>query len=202
MDMKAEPSIAAEALASAPAVWPEDAIEVGRVLDAWGVKGWIKIQPFSSDPGALLRAREWFVKADSASNPNVKVGPLGQQVCLSVVQSREHGDHVVAHVKEVLDRNAAEALRGYSVYVSRANFPRTAQDEYYWIDLIGLQVKNRTNDELGTVVGLIDTGPHSVFRIQPADQSADEILIPFVSAYVDTVSLEDRCITVDWGLDY
>ena len=57
---------------------------------------------------------------------------------------------------------------------------------------------------LGKVVGLLDTGPHSVLRVMPPDEIKEEAerLIPFVGAYVDAVSLEARLITVDWGLDY
>ena len=67
---------------------------------------------------------------------------------------------------------------------------------------------NREGEKLGTVAGLIDTGPHSVMRVAPAVQpegkSAQEAerLIPFVGAYVDAVSIEQKLVTVDWGLDY
>ena len=65
---------------------------------------------------------------------------------------------------------------------------------------------NREGEALGAVIGLIDTGPHSVLRVVPAGADAsDEAaqrLIPFVSQYVDDVSLPQRLITVDWGLDY
>ncbi|MGZ5206603.1 MAG: ribosome maturation factor RimM, partial [Caldimonas sp.] len=79
-------------------------------------------------------------------------------------------------------------------------------DEFYWADLVGASVVNRDGVVLGTVAGLIDTGPHSVLRVAPegAEVPADgeERLIPFVSAYVDAVDIAGRRITVDWGLDY
>ena len=82
----------------------------------------------------------------------------------------------------------------------------TGADEFYWADLIGLEVVNRDGVVLGEVVGLIDTGPHSVLRVAPAGAgegaAAEERLIPFVSAYVDTVDLAARRIVVDWGLDF
>ena len=84
----------------------------------------------------------------------------------------------------------------------RSEFPKPAADEFYWADLIGLGVVNREGLTLGSVVGLIDTGPHSVLRIQPAAADGEEVLIPFVSAYVDSVDLPARRIVVDWGLDY
>jgi 16S rRNA processing protein RimM len=105
----------------------------------------------------------------------------------------------------VVDRAGAEALRGARLFVSRSSFPTAGQDEFYWVDLLGLAVFNRDGEHLGDVVGLIDTGPHSVLRVLHPDAGtaeADERLIPFVAAFVDSVSLPQRRISVDWGLDY
>ena len=120
---------------------------------------------------------------------------------LTIIQARRHADTVVAQAQGLGDRAAAERLRGRRVSVSRAAFPRTVDDEYYWVDLIGLQVVNRDGALLGCVEGLVDTGAHAVLRVQPPG-SAGERLIPFVSAYVDEVDLGARTIRVDWGLDY
>jgi len=192
------------AIAGAEPGWPEDAIEVGRVLDAWGVKGWIKVQPFAADPQALFSSRRWFLKPPEEGvlkRPVVAAYPP----LLRVTEAKNHGDLVVAQVKDVIDRAGAEALRGARVFVGRSSFPTAGPDEFYWVDLLGLSVVNREGLALGAVAGLIDTGPHSVLRVVPAGGAAteeSERLIPFVAAYVDTVSLEQRLITVDWGLDY
>lgn len=186
--------------------WPEDAVEVGRVIDAWGVKGWIKVQPFSAEPDALLAAGQWFLKAPDGplpGKPAAAARPLPP--VLQVKGARRHGDVVVAGAAELPDRNAAEALKGARVFVSRASFPQATEGEYYWVDLIGLQVVNRQGEALGTVADLIDTGPHTVLRIVAEAQAGEEPverLVPFVDAYVDTVDLAGRRITVDWGLDY
>jgi 16S rRNA processing protein RimM len=90
-------------------------------------------------------------------------------------------------------------MRGARILVSRASFPTPDADEFYWVDLIGLAVVNREGAPLGTVVGLIETGPHCVLRLAPpAEGEGAERLIPFVNAYVDRVDLGARCIHVDW----
>lgn len=185
-------------MSSAPAAewdeaWPADAVEVGRVLDAWGVKGGLKVQAFAKNPQALFSSRRWFLEA-----PTTVPGRARQ--LLRVVSARQQGDLVVAQVREVEDRNAAEALRHWRVFVSRASFPTADDDEYYWVDLLGLDVVNREGARLGRVADLIDTGPHSVLRIEsPVEgEPALERLIPFVAHYVDSVSLEQRRIVVDW----
>ena len=172
--------------------FPADAVEVGRVLGAWGIKGWIKIQPFATDPQALFSTKRWHLRPPEG--PGGAPPPL-----LRVTDAREQGDFVVAGAQEVLDRNAAEALRGARVFVARSSFPTAGPDEYYWVDLIGCAVVNREGVAVGTVADLIETGAHSVLRVVQGD---DERLIPLVAAYIDTVELSERRITVDWGLDF
>jgi 16S rRNA processing protein RimM len=180
------------AAVDADEAWPADAVEVARVLDAWGVKGGLKLQPFAKDPQALFSSRRWFLVAPESL-------PGGGRRMLRVTSAREQGDLVVAQAREIEDRNAAEALRHWRVFVSRASFPTADQGEYYWVDLLGLTVVNREGIELGRVADLIDTGPHSVLRIESSAEGAPvERLIPFVAHYVDDVSLAERRIVVDW----
>lgn len=183
-------------------VWPEDAIEVGRIVDAWGIKGGLKVLPFSSDPQALFSSKRWYLKPPERRPTSVARTPA----LLKVVTAKEHGDIIVVLAQDVPDRNAAEALIGSRIFVPRSSFPTAGKDEYYWIDLIGLAVVNRAGESLGTVADLVETGAQGVLRVvgEPAaeGQPPVERLIPFVAAYVDDVSLEQRRILVDWELDY
>jgi 16S rRNA processing protein RimM len=177
-------------------VKPQDAVEVGRILGAWGVKGGIKVKPFSADPQALFSSKRWFIEPSEAK-PGHAVPAL-----LRVVQARGQNDAVVATVQEIVDRDAAQALAGARVFVPRASFPTPDADEFYWVDLIGLSVLDQEGADLGHVIGLIETGPHCVLRVQSADADAAEVLIPFVDAYVGRVDLGGRTIHVDWHADY
>jgi 16S rRNA processing protein RimM len=168
-------------------------VPVGRIGDAWGVKGGFKVTPFSPDPQALFSCRRWFLQPPP-SRPSKSLPAV-----LRITAARSHGDTVVAQAQEVGDRTAAEQLRGATVFVARSSFPTTGDDEFYWVDLIGLEVINREGAVLGVVDSLLDTGAHSVLRVLHGDE---ERLIPFVAAYVDTVDLQGRRIVVDWGLDY
>ena len=188
------------------ALFPADAIEVGRVVGAWGVQGAIKVKPFSADPQALFSTKRWFLQPPPQTAPRRAAVPALPTV-LRIAQAREQGDHVVATVHDVGDRDAAQALVGARLFVSRASFPTPDEDEFYWVDLIGLAVRNRDGVELGSIEGLIETGPTAVLQIRAnaVDGSAGEpaeCLIPFVSAYVDRVDLAGRCVLVDWQPDY
>lgn len=185
--------------ASADDAWPSDAVEVGRIVDAFGVKGWIKVQPHAADPQALFSSRRWWLQPPDEPRPKSVTAEWPS--LLRIVQAKEHGTVVVAQVRDLAERDAALALRGGRVFVPRSSFPTAGDGEFYWIDLIGLAVVNRAGEALGTVAGLLDTGAHSVLRVQPPGDG-EERLIPFVGAYVDGVDLADRRIRVDWGLDY
>ena len=186
--------------------FPDDAIEVGLVLGAWGIKGGIRVRPFSRDPEALFTSRRWHLRPPEPK-PGLHIASAWPAV-LHITGSKAQGDSVVATAQELPDRNAAEALQGARIFIARSNFPTVGDGEYYWIDLIGLAVINRQGDALGSVVGLIDTGAHSVLQLRRPDAAAgatgeaSERLIPFVAAYIDDVNLAEHRITVDWGLDY
>ena len=189
---------------AAEPAWPDDAVEVGRIIGAWGVKGWFKVQAFATEPQALFSSRRWFLRPPEEPRVARPVGNAAYPQYLKIAESREHGEWVVARTVDVVDRSGAEALRGARVFVPRASFPTAGADEFYWVDLMGLAVVNRLDEPLGSVVGLIDTGAHSVLRVLPegAQGEAAERLIPFVAQYIDEVSLEQRRIRVDWGLDF
>ena len=86
---------------------PADAVEVGRILDAWGIKGWFKVLPYSASPEALFSSRRWFLLP-----PEKGARTFSGPVALAVKETREHSDAVVASAHDVPDRNAAEALKG------------------------------------------------------------------------------------------
>ncbi|MDQ7973626.1 MAG: ribosome maturation factor RimM [Rhodocyclaceae bacterium] len=173
---------------------PADAIEVGRIADAWGIKGWFKVLPHSAQPEALFSSKRWFLQAP---------GDSSQVFRLPVREAKEHSDCIVAASAEVPDRTAAEALRGARVFVPRSSFPTPGDDEYYWVDLIGLSVVNREGVALGTVRELMANGPQTTLVLAAEqDGKAVERLIPFVAAFVDKVDLAGRLITVDWQADY
>jgi len=175
---------------------PDDLVLVGHVVGAYGIKGWVRIKPYSADADALLHAKTWWLDK-----------PVLRDV--DVMQSKVHGEDVVAQLVGIADRNAAEMLKGTVVQVRRSHFPSLADDEFYWVDLIGLTVENLQEESLGTVADLIDNGAHPILRVQaqikgdkPENDKPKEWLIPFVDQFVKTVDQNAKKIVVDWGLDF
>ncbi|TKC83944.1 ribosome maturation factor RimM [Trinickia terrae] len=179
--------------------WPDDAIEVGAIVDAYGLKGWVKVAAHA-DAGhggdALLGAKRWWLMKGR------------ERKSVTVLQAKTHSDSIVAHLGSLADRDAALALRGWRVHVRRSDFPVLGDDEYYWVDLLGLDVVNEAGVTLGQVVDMIDNGAHSVLRIEYPATAKDgravkgERLIPFVGVYVKTVDRAAKQIVVDWEADY
>jgi 16S rRNA processing protein RimM len=177
---------------------PADAIEVGRIADAWGVKGWFKVIPHSASPEALFSSRRWWL-LPAERGAKTFPGPA----LLRIKEAKEHSDVIVASAHDVDDRDAAQALKGARVFIPRSSFPTAGEDEYYWVDLIGLDVVNREGAAMGRVKDLMSTGPQTVLVLEYEEEGQPaERMIPFVSAYVDTVDLAARKITVDWQPDY
>jgi len=198
------------------AALPADAIEIGRITDAWGIKGWFKVLPHSASPEALFSSKRWFLlPPDRPMKPKratdgvaSKAEPTAwtEPLLLSIKEAKDHSDTVVACAQGVDDRNAAESLRGARIFVARSSFPTAADGEYYWVDLIGLHVVNREGVDLGHVKDLMSTGPQTVLVIEAVPEAEGgkpvERMIPFVANFVDDVDLPGKRITVDWQPDY
>jgi 16S rRNA processing protein RimM len=181
-----------------PAELPADAVEVGRVADAWGVKGWFKVLSHSAQPEALFSSKNWFLLPTERGTPT-----FSGSMQIRIEEAKVHSDTIVATATGIADRTAAELLRGSRIFVSRSSFPQSGPEEYYWVDLIGLSVVNREDVALGTVKELLSTGPQTVLVLEYlAGDSVAERMIPFVSVYVDRVDLDQKRIHVDWQADY
>jgi 16S rRNA processing protein RimM len=175
---------------------PDDLIQVGHITGAYGLRGGIRVSPYSLDADALLSVKTWWLDKPSLRPVQVR-------------NAKSHSGDVTATLVDVTDREMAEALKGATVQVSRADFPELPEDEYYWTDLIGLDTVNLQGEALGKVTDMMHNGAQSILRITPEadpnaapDAKAPERLVPFVDQYVKTVDLQARLITLDWGLDY
>jgi 16S rRNA processing protein RimM len=173
---------------------PDDLVLVGYISGAYGIHGWVRIKPYSADADALLHAKTWWL-----DKPELRD--------VDMMFAKTHGEDVVAQLMGVADRNAAEALKGTAVQIRRSHFPALSDDEFYWVDLIGLSVENLQGESLGTVNDLMDNGAHPILRVSMpqtpgSDNESPERLIPFVDQFVKTVDQAAKKITVDWDLDF
>ena len=201
---------------TAAAGLPLDAVVVGRVAGSYGVRGWLRIEPFNEpEESVLLLAPRWFLQGAPtavypASNPSGLVGaagirppagvPFALRAEVQVENCRVHGAGLVAKVAGVEVKEQADALRGCEVSVRRIDFPDPGEDEFYWVDLIGCSVTTPDGVRLGEVEAVDHHGAHPLLRLRRDD--GGEQMIPFVSAHVLEVDVSGRRIVADWDPDF
>ena len=170
-----------------------DAIVVlGEVAGSYGVRGWIKVRPFSMSPETLLRHPTWWLKPRGGDWREYRQS-----------DGRLHSGALVAALNGVNTREAALAMKGAQVGVRKSALPAAPDGEYYWDDLTGFTVRNRAGVVLGEVSGLTEHGAHPLLRVsRPAGAHGAERLIPFVPSIVDRVDVDAARIDVDWGEDF
>jgi len=186
-------------------------VELGRIVSAYGIKGWVKIAPHSAQAQTLLSAKQWYLGANAAD---------AQAQLVTVLAARSQGSAVVAHIQGIVDRTQAESLRGQLVSVPRSDFAPLADDEVYWVDLLGCLVYGEQAGQpvlLGRVADVTDNGAHAILKVErlvPAASGADfvavldakqrpvELLVPFVNAHLRAVDLAARRIDTDWPADF
>ncbi|MBK7955841.1 MAG: 16S rRNA processing protein RimM [Candidatus Accumulibacter sp.] len=167
-------------------------IVLGKVAAACGLHGEVRVFPYADDPLAWSRLPHWWIGQEGDAPP------LWRQTRLIKCQVRN--DLLIAQLACASDRTAAEAMRGVLVGAPRAALPPTRTDEYYWADLVGLEVINTREQSLGCILGLIETPANTVLRV--ADGEGAERLLPFVAAVVLDVDLVERRVRVDWEADW
>lgn len=161
---------------------------MGRVAAAHGIRGWIKIQPYTEYLDSLTDYASWWIGPEQ--------GPWRE---VAVQQCEVHNKTLAALLPDCPDRNAAEKLKGLLIAVPRSSLPQQPVDEYYWSDLIGLAVVNEAGVTLGTVANLLETGANQVLSVQG---DSGVILIPFVASAIKQVDVKNKTIRVDWSADY
>ena len=177
---------------------PEDAVEVARIGEAWGIKGWFRVIPYNTLTEALFACKQWYLLPAERGARH-----FSGTLTMPVAQVREHGDGLVAHSRSIADRNASELLKGARICVPRSAFPPPEEGEFYWVDLIGCAVSNREGVALGTVRDLLATGPQTTLVLEAQeDDKTVERLIPFVAAFIDEVDAAGKRIIADWQPDY
>jgi 16S rRNA processing protein RimM len=165
----------------------ERLVVVGKIAGLYGVKGWVRVRSFTEPASNLIDYQPWHI------------GQGGKSSARRVEQARTHGAGLVARLEGIADREAARELIGAEISVARSRFPDASGHEYYWADLVGMQVKNTQGVVLGLVDHLISTGGNDVLVVKGERRR----MVPFVmSETVRRVDLADRVIEVDWDADF
>lgn len=160
---------------------PSDQVLVGVIVGAHGIKGEVKLKSFTSEPSNLGR-----------------YGPLRASTgqVFEIARLKPTRDGFIAGLKGVVDRNAAEALRGVELFVTREKLPKLKEREAYAHDLIGLEVVLGDGRRLGKLVAMPNYGAGDLLEVAVAG-SSETVLIPFSKGFVPGDDFSSGRITVN-----
>ena len=164
-------------------------VPMGRIVGLYGVQGWLKIESWSEPRMRIFDYQPWLLSAAP-----------GEETQISGAKGRTQGKGMVAQLPGVDDREQAAALIGTDIFVARELLPPLAENEFYWVDLEGLEVVTTENVHLGRISHLFATGANDVVVVR---DGARERLIPYIQgSYVRSVDLSTGRMVVDWDPEF
>ena len=165
-----------------------DYLNAGQISGVFGVKGYVKVFSLTQPRENILKYSPWLLQKNDLTKE------------VNVIGGQRQGNNVVAELENIVDRDAAQALMGWDILISRQSLPKAKPGEYYWTDLVGLEVETLTGIKLGVVDHLIETGANDVLVVVDGEI---ERLIPFLQQHtVLNIDLAAGLIHVDWDPDF
>jgi 16S rRNA processing protein RimM len=162
-------------------------INVGKISGVFGIKGWVKVFSFTDPRENILTYSPWLLKKGD------------QTKAINVVDGQLQGKTIVAQLSDINDRDFAASLIGWDIFITREQLPKAAKGEYYWSQLVGLNVETVDGVQLGVVDGLLETGANDVLIVQGERERA----IPFLQGQtIIDVDLDTGKIIVDWDPEF
>ncbi|MBW7956586.1 MAG: 16S rRNA processing protein RimM [Deltaproteobacteria bacterium] len=157
----------------------EELVPIARITGAHGIKGEVKAAPYGD-----LDDMDWkavFLVGKGGARP------------ARVTRVRRHKGVFILELDGVADRNAAEALSGFDISVRRSDLPETAEDEYYYFELVGMDVYSEDSKHIGRVSDVMETGSNDVLVV---DGPHGEVLVPAIEQVIVRVDPDEKKITI------
>ncbi len=155
---------------------PDKVFFFGKVLRPHGLEGLLRIQSFSQSAASLLKAEKVFFKLASGENHH-----------LSVISARPHKNVFLVKLEGITHLNQAEPFRGAEIYISREDVVRE-EGEYFWFELLGLDVFSNDGAYLGVVSQIIPAGNSEIYVVKKEDR---EVFLPAVRQFINRIDLEN-----------
>jgi 16S rRNA processing protein RimM len=177
-------------------------IILGKLNAHHGIKGWLKVYSYT-EPKQNILSYSQLVLFNERLQGNRQ---LDYWKKAEITDGRLQGKGVVVHIKGYDNREAAEELIGCAIGIHRENLEKLPENEYYWVDLMGLNVINQQGIVLGKIVNMLPTTANDVMVVkhqQKQEGIQQEYLIPYIMGqFVLNVDLESREMQVDWDVDF
>lgn len=159
-----------------------DRICVGSIAGAFGVRGDVRLKSYCAQPEAIAAYAPLFTE-DGARSFTVRLTgsvPNGFSARLGGISTREE----------------AEALKGVKLFADRSRLPQAEEDEFYHVDLIGLEVFDTGGTQIGTIAAVLNHGANDILEVRGPGLT-ETLLLPFTKAVVPTVDIAAGRVIVD-----
>ncbi len=165
----------------------QERLILGKINGVYGVRGWVKVFSDTKPRVNIFEYQPWLLK----------IG--GQWKTMKVIKGRPQGKGLVAQLESIDECEQAQALVGAEIAVLKSQLPKPEEGEYYWSDLIGLEVLTLEGQSLGRLDSLFETGANDVMVVK-GDR---ERLVPFVQGqYIKEIDLVAGLMRVDWDPEF
>lgn len=161
----------------------KDGVVIGEIVRPHGIRGELKVIPTGSWPAEERPIRRAGMRLKKRAFRWIEVTAV-----------RKHGDAYIIRIAGVNDRTEAEQLRGGQLLVKKGELPRLEEDTYYKEDLIGLAVSTTDGEYIGRLEEVFSGGGHDIYVVRNGEK---EVLIPAVKAYIKTIDLTERTVTIE-----
>jgi len=155
---------------------------LGTVVRPHGIRGELKVRPYTEKPDNVCRYRRLYLAAEAGS----------EMIECTNVQARVSGDMVILRLHECTDRDRAEQLVGRHLWLAADDLPPAGAGEFYLHTLMGKRARTTTGQTLGTVRGVLSSGAQDVLVIRDGDH---EYLVPAVRTFI--VARDETDIVLD-----
>lgn len=164
-----------------------DWLVVGRFGRTHGIKGFITVHSFTDPRDNILHYTDWHVYLAKQWQP------------LKIVRLEVNDKSILAQIEGYREREQVASLTNAEIAVSRTQLPTLQPGEYYWHELIGMQVVNQQGQPFGKVIEIMPTGANDVLVVE----GEKRYLIPYLPGqFVKEINASQRIITVDWDMDF
>lgn len=159
----------------------QDWVAIGEIAGTFGISGELKVAPLTDFPERFERT------------PSIYIGE--KRAPYRILQARSHKQLILLRLEGIADVDAAERLRGATLWIPASQITALPQDQFYVHDLIGMRVRHVSGDDLGTIADVLSSPGNDLFVIRTPN--GREVLLPAVKAFIPSIDTSARLITVD-----
>ena len=159
-----------------------DYLELGQIVNTFGIKGMVKVKPFTDDIEQFEQLQTIYIKKNNSKKE------------YEIEEAKNHKNMILLKIKGIETLEEAETLRNSYVIISRDQAKELEEGTYYIVDMIGLEVYTEEGEKLGILEDIFNTGSNDIYEVK--DESGKQILLPAIDEVIKKIDMENKKITV------